>query len=381
MKKKVSRIAVTLLAFGLASLMIILFALVGDNSKGPIEDLFVKIGSTVDHWDNTFITNRGSRDRANSLAWFDTYRENLDSLRNPHQFLFGAYDNNTEKTFQPIMDIEQRIDHLLPLIHIYSAWGSEPEQRFPMTKANAIYSLGSIPVLTWEPWLTDFDADKQPFLRDLASRDYKGLTDISNGVYDFYLDSFAEDLETYGKPIYIRFGHEMNDPYRYSWGPQNNSPEEFVNCWKYVVDFFENHGVQNVIWVWSPHPAYGHFKEYYPGDDYVDWLGLGTLNYGDVAVWSQWWSLDEIYGNYYDELSEFNKPIMLTEFGSLTVGGDRAQWYEDALCSLQDDYPLTQSVVFFHYNNDYTLTNKALDWYFIQDSAVVNSVARCVDLF
>ena len=171
----------------------------------------------------------------------------------------------------------------------------------------------------------------------------------------------------------------MNDPYRYSWGPQNNSAEDFILAWRHVVDYFKNAGANNVIWIWSPHPAYGYYTEYYPGDDYVDWVGVGTLNYGEAAIWSKWWNFDEIYGNFYKELAAFNKPIMLTEFGSLEVGGDRAKWYVDALCNLKDNYPATKSVVFFHFNNDITLTNKSLNWYFIDDSLTVESIRFCVD--
>ena len=90
------------------------------------------------------------------------------------------------------------------------------------------------------------------------------------------VNGLVVDLKLFGQPLFIRFGHEMNDPYRYSWGPQNNTPEDFIAAWKHMVDYFKAEGVDNVIWVWSPHIAYGLFEEYYPGDDYVDWVGVGT---------------------------------------------------------------------------------------------------------
>ncbi|HAW52756.1 MAG TPA: cellulase, partial [Flavobacteriales bacterium] len=81
----------------------------------------------------------------------------------------------------------------------------------------------------------------------------------------------------------------------------------------------------------------------------------------------------------YEELASFNKPIMLTEFGCLEVGGDRAEWYREALCNLNENYPATKSVLFFHFNNDITLTNKSLNWYFLEDSLTVESIKKCVD--
>jgi beta-mannanase len=241
----------------------------------------------------------------------------------------------------------------------------------------AILELGSIPMITWEPWLIDFDKTKHDQLRDVEVRDKGGLKDIASGVYDFYLETWVNDLKLFGKPLFIRWGHEMNDPYRYSWGPQNNAPEDFIAAWKHVVDYFRANGVNDVIWVWSPHIAYGLFDEYYPGDDYVDWVGVGTLNYGTVAIWSQWWTFDEIFGNHYAAIDKFKKPIMATEFGSLAVGGDRALWYQDALCKMPEKYPSLKSVLFFHFGNDNTLTNKSLDWYISSDTLITNSIVKC----
>jgi beta-mannanase len=236
-----------------------------------------------------------------------------------------------------------------------------------------------VPMITWEPWLKDFDKTLHPQLRDKEARDKGGLKDISEGVYDFHLEKWTNDLKLYHQPIFIRFGHEMNDPYRYPWGPHNNSSEHFIAAWKHVVDYFEEVGIDNVIWVWSPHIAYGLFEEYYPGDEYVDWVGVGTLNYGIVATWSEWWSFDEIFGNHYKQIDQFNKPIMSTEFGSLAVGGDRAEWYKKAFCEFPEKYPNLKSVVFFHFNNDNTLTYKTLDWYIIKDTLVTNAIVDCLN--
>src|SRR6185369_3819852 len=49
----------------------------------------------------------------------------------------------------------------------------------------------------------------------------------------------------------LRFAHEMNDPYRYPWGPQNNSKEEYIYAWQHVWQRFQKAGARNVIWTWS----------------------------------------------------------------------------------------------------------------------------------
>lgn len=115
---------------------------------------------------------------------------------------------------------------------------------------------------------------------------------------------------------------------------------------------------------------------YYPGDDQVDWIGVGVLNYGTVASWSQWWSFKEIFGNYYPELSKYGKPIVISEFGCLKVGGDRNKWFEEAFDLLERDYTQVRGVMLFNNSSDITTTNKALDWQVQNDSILVKTLVR-----
>jgi len=75
---------------------------------------------------------------------------------------------------------------------------------------------------------------------------------------------------------------------------------------------------------------------------------------------------------FYAAMEPHDKPIMLTEFGSLEVGGDRTEWLGDAMRSLPGQYPLIQSVVFFHTSDDNTTTYKSLDWSFRTDKKVTD---------
>jgi beta-mannanase len=236
--------------------------------------------------------------------------------------------------------------------------------------------MGSTPLITWEPWLTDFDREKHPGLKVITKRDARGMTDVADGAYDFYLKTWVEEVKKIDGQVMIRFGHEMNDPYRYPWGPQNNSAKAFIAAWKHVHNYFKANGVTNVIWIWSPHPAYGWFDAYYPGNAFVDYVGVGTLNYGTVASWSQWWSFDDIFGKYYPALAKFKKPIMLTELGCLNVGGKRDAWFAQALHDLPKRYPAVKSVIFFHFSEDKTTTRQALNWYIKDDQATTSAIVK-----
>jgi hypothetical protein len=378
MKIILYRFGITLSAIALGVILITGLTLMGEASSGPVDDLLTDLGNGVSSIENELIIENRVDSRTKALVWINKYTESASNLKKPDHILLGAYDNSTSETFEGIVSLEQKLNTTFPLIHVYTAWGSRPEESFPMKKLRAICNLGSIPVVTWEPWLTSFEAGKYPLLTKIEERDINGLKSIAKGDYDFYITEWAKSSKKLEKTFFIRFGHEMNDPYRYPWGPQNNKPEDYIAAWKHVVDIFRKQEATNVIWIWSPHTAYKNFNDYYPGDDYVDWIGTGVLNYGTVATWSQWWSFKDMFSNFYTENSLHNKPIMICEFGSLNVGGDRASWYTDALCSLPKEYSLVKALVFYHSSDDQTTTNKTLDWQFKNDSAAVTSINTCI---
>jgi hypothetical protein len=130
--------------------------------------------------------------------------------------------------------------------------------------------------------------------------------------------------------------------------------------------------------VWSPHVAYEFWEQYYPGDGYVDWVATGVLNFGPIAQWSKWWTFAEIFGTKYPALSSFGKPIMIAEFGSLAVGGDRAAWYTAALTELGEKYPGVASLLFFNVAEDQTVTYQKVDWTFLADSTLTGAIATAI---
>jgi hypothetical protein len=299
-------------------------------------------------------------------------------LRHPDDVLLGAYDGGIPASLEGVLELESAIGTVLPLIQIYTAWGDRPEQQFPRRLAQAIWDLGSMPVVTWEPWLTDFETRLHPSLPLRTERDKGGLAAVARGDYDFYLDRWAADAAAFARPLLLRFAHEMNDPYRYPWGPHNNELGDFHAAWQHVFERFRRAGARNVVWVWSPHVAYEGWEYYYPGDDFTQWVATGVLNYGTVAYWSKWWSFDEIFGSKYDRLASFGKPIMVAEMGSLAVGGDRAEWLRGALERLPQEYPAVRAVLFFHDAGDQTVTYQAVDWAFRTDSAAVQAVRKSI---
>lgn len=377
MKNTASRIAYSIGAVFFGILIIVGLTFLGKKSNGPIESFFNQMGIQVTDIENSLLLSNREPVRSKKLAWFDKYRKNKALFQNPDTMMLGIFDNHYQESFESILLLEDSLQTSLPFIQVYAAWGDKMDERFPMKYAKTIYNLGSTPFITWEPWLNDFDREAHN-LPPNEEPNKQGLIDVANGDYDFYIDQWAADLKEFKEIVFIRLGHEMNDPYRYPWGPQNNKPEDFIAAWRHVVDRFKSQNVDNVIWVWSPHPAYYLYGEYYPGDEYVDWVGVGALNYGVVALWSQWWGFDRIFGDYYQWLASFNKPIAVTEFGSLDVGGVRGEWYSEALDSLPGKYPALKAIIFYNNNNDLTTLNKTLDWSLNSDSLSMMAVKNAL---
>jgi len=372
----IKRISITLIAIilGIGILLVLIF--VGQKTEGPLDDLFNSLSGTVDKVEDRFFLKKKGDQRGELTKWL---REDTRQIIQPSRTISGIYDDRSDQSLRNIFELEEMLNTTFGFIQIYTAWGSLKNQQFPRTKVRSILKSGSIPVITWEPWLTDFEQkDFDQLLKPIETRDKNGMSDVVYGLYDDYIRKWAKEAAKIKEPILLRFGHEMNDPYRYPWGPQNNKADKYVEAWRHVHHLFKEEGALNVFWVWSPHPAYGWFDAYFPGGEFVDWVGVGALNYGTVASWSQWWTFDEIFGQHYEQLSAFKKPIMISEFACLAVGGDRLQWYEDALRKITEKYTQVRAVVFFNYSKDLTTTQQPLDWTIHHDTVIINSVSEII---
>lgn len=377
--KRRYRIVVSALIAAASIGIVALLVVLGTATRGPIGAALEAAGDVVRSVESRIAHRLRGPGRAQRMAWLAPLRTNADSLLSPDRVLLGAYDESLPGSLEGVLELEDTLGVPLPLIQVYTAWGDRVDQRFPARIAQAISDIGSIPVITWEPWLVDFENRLHPDIPLRDDRDRTGLADIAAGTYDFYIDAWAESAAGFNRPLLLRFAHEMNDPYRYPWGPQNNEPSEFIAAWRHVVQRFRDAGADNVLWVWSPHVAYEGFDAFYPGDDVVDWTGTGVLNYGTVANWSRWWSFEEIFGQRYPGLARYGKPVMIAEFGSLAVGGDRAAWFTAALEDLPERYPLVQALLFFHVESDQTITYQALDWSFMEDPATVRAIREALE--
>lgn len=375
---KLNRAIFSFSVLALAVMSVLALTFVGSQAEGPLQKVLSDIGSVVTRTESKVAFHLRGPGRAADLSWFDKMRREREQLVRPKSVLLGAYDNRLPASFEGLLQLEDALDQPLPIVHMFAAWGEEPEHRFPRRIAETVWEVGSVPMITWEPWLSTFDSRSHSHLSDREDPDQGGMKAVARGEYDFFLREWLTEAATFGRPMFVRFGHEMNDAYRYAWGPHNNRPEEYVAAFRHVVMTAREVGATNILWVWSPHIAYDGFTEYYPGDDVVDWVAATVLNYGNIAYWSEWWTFDDIFTRRYDTLAGFGKPIMIAEMATLMAGGERAPWFEQALSRLPQRLPEVKAVVFFHSRSDASITYQALNWAFERDERVIAAIQRAL---
>lgn len=243
------------------------------------------------------------------------------------------------------------------LLMWYRNWANGPNPAFTAADLDVAYNHGAMPMITWQPLdgaVSSERRDQQPAYR---------CANIAAGHFDAFIIAWAKAAAAYQKVFYLRFAHEMNGNW-YPWGTTSdnangNTPAEYVAMWRHVVDIFRQQGATNVYWVWSPNASYADstftpFAQVYPGDGYVDWVGIDGYNFGTTQKKTTWTDLTSLMGETYDALVEFtNKPMMFAEIASAEQGGDKAAWITQGLMTdIPARFPRVYAVVWFNANRE-----------------------------
>lgn len=143
-----------------------------------------------------------------------------------------------------------------------------------------------------------------------------------NSVTESVVRAYARELAEYGQPVYLRFGNEMNG----SWVKWYGDPELYKQKFRLVARIMREEA-PNVAMVWAPNYVGADYMPYYPGDEWVDWVGVSA--YHDAYFLADMNQSDMMNGLYYqgqkanplDKFKEIyerfadRKPIMIAETG------------------------------------------------------------------
>ncbi len=179
------------------------------------------------------------------------------------------------------------------------------EREIDRTVLDSIFAEGSMPVITWEPWYWEDKSGVSP-------------EEVLLGEFDDYIKGFARSLKDQQRTIYLRFAHEMNGDW-YPWSASTIGAENYKAMYRYIYELFCDVGADNVKWIfsvnWENIPHDNCYKDSYPGDRYVDIIGVDGYNWGTSKSWSNWMEFDEIFLDVCEELfALYGKKIIITEF-------------------------------------------------------------------
>ena len=168
------------------------------------------------------------------------------------------------------------------VVEFYDAFG----QPFAQNEAAQAASLGAMPLIQLDPHVS--------------------VAAIADGQYDSYLRHYAGAVKSFGCQIALSFGHEMNGDW-YPWGLPRTSPATFIAAWRHIHHIFATEHVRNVIWSWDPDHAGTAASEWWPGANYVNWIGLdGYLRPGET--------FQRMFDKQLTDIRSFtSKPVYLAE--------------------------------------------------------------------
>ncbi len=279
---------------------------------------------------------------------------------------------------EDITKFESMIGKKLAMRNVYYAWG----YGFPSKALESMMKFDMILVLSWNIALHNPAIGR-------ANLPIK-LQDIIDGKYDNYLTEWARSARAFGNRILLNPGYGMNGEWML-WGGANNfgkysnqswrqaddlnkyyghplkpdGPERFVDAWRHIHNIFKQQEVSNVEWLWTttdpgPDLPWNSSENYYPGDEYVGWVGCFIYNFGyfetESGIMKAWQDFETRFENHnpakvYTKYS--HKPFMITEISCSQermpgVSGDKASWISDALTKIKTKYRNIKAVMWFH---------------------------------
>lgn len=267
---------------------------------------------------------RGGRWNRETRAFYDA----LFSWEAPQSWgIFEPYAANGDH--QVLNGYEQTLGWEFPILVTYLGLDESAQAVRPIL--DAAWAEGKVLELTIQTGPT---ADGSNMLYGLL-----------RGEYDGILDHYATAFKDFSHPILLRMMNEMNGDWcAYSALHSSKDTALYRAAYRYIYTYFQAAGVENTIWVWNPNErSFPDFKwndplMYYPGDDYVDVVGMTAYNNGTYYAHSgeTWREFSTLYEDLYATYStRFSQPLMITEFSCAEMGGDKRKWTEDMFQKLK----------------------------------------------
>jgi len=309
--------------------------------------LAISFGSTESSSAQQKVLERGKCDLLDFLSQL--------SREDSEQVISGQNINSAPHIASNYMDYITAFDgspHLQPaMIGVDYGWDRIPDLTMTNNLIMDFWNRGGLVTISMHPGNPATGGS----VRD---RDFSQFADIiteGNPIHASWMETLGkvadglEDLAARGVTVLWRPLHEMNGGW-FWWSPEQNqkwaSQEEFVSLWRHMYHYFTDvRGLTNLLWVYSPgvqivQPGWRmqDVLYYYPGDDYVDIVGL---DYYDDDMHNL--NLNDSY----DKLVQLGKPMAIAEIGPQNQR-DGTFDNSEVVRGIKEQYPHVAYFMFWH---------------------------------
>jgi len=268
--------------------------LVGDRDYTNAANIYRRIGQNY--------ANLGQYDLA-AAAW-DNESANWSAAGKAEETAASKrradYVRSTVKLFAAVepQALADTYDHgalFEPTVGAYLGAYAESDQKVHDTKNWKYFYTDKFPELTgrkhaaymlYTTWGRSFEelsahveeAKEHGTALQIALQPMNGLAEVTDGPY---LRAYARAAAEAGVPIFLRFANEMNG----NWVPWHGDPKAYIEKFRLVADVFHEEAPDNVAVVWAPNDIpVDNITQYYPGDAYVDWVGVSLYSIYNPAL-------------------------------------------------------------------------------------------------
>lgn len=205
------------------------------------------------------------------------------------------------------------------------------------------YERGGVNAISWHVGNpsggTSWDVAKAP-LKELDSN--KAIADTLDVWIGRAADFVASLKDSKGNPVPVVFRpwHENSGSW-FWWGADHATPEQYIDLWKRTRRIFDEKGITNVAWAYSPDKdlTSEQYFSTYPGDEYVDILGSDIYHFGGAEGVEQYQARIKSQLPYVvEEAKKRGKVAAFTETG--LEGLPMNDWYMNVLLPAIKDLPI-----------------------------------------
>lgn len=223
-----------------------------------------------------------------------------------NSMVWGAYAGEGAND---LANLESLVGKKTNIQAIFIGWNDE----FPSALAANLKTQGKTLLIFWEPYGTT-------------------ISSLNAGNSDNYMKTFASAAKNSGASVMLAPFHEMNGNWD-SWDGYNssnkqiNTPASIISAWRHMHDIFSS--ATNVKFAWAvnndsvPDIAANAIGVYYPGDAYVDYVGIDGFNFGNP-----WQSPSQVFDNAISKIAVYNKPIYIFST-AVVANSQKATWIKD----------------------------------------------------